>query len=161
MKKLSIIGLLLCCAIFLIVSASYSAEDTDKVLNELQSELQNKGMPAAEIAKVKKPVKEMLGKGATKDGLKGVLLDLSNNGVKGKDLRNSVDSMNNLIKSGESPQEAGNIVSRAVHQGQAQGLRGKALADRVHQAVHQMQTEKKELKEMKKERKEMKRHSEG
>ena len=89
MKKLSIIGLLLCCAIFLIVSASYSAEDTDKVLNELQSELQNKGMPAAEIAKVKKPVKEMLGKGATKDGLKGVLLDLSNNGVKGKDLRNS------------------------------------------------------------------------
>lgn len=155
--KFFLTGLLLCCMILLMVSATYGAENTEKALDNLQSELREEGMSVSDISGIKKPVKEMLKKGANKDELRAVLLDLSKNGVKGKDLKSSVDSMDNLIKSGKSPKEAGNIVSEAVHQAQAQGLRGTALADRVHQAVHQMQAQKNKAKEVKKEQREMNR----
>lgn len=67
----------------------------------------------------------MVEKGATKEDLKKVLTELSKNGVKGKELKKSVNSMNDLVNSGESPKIVGNIVSQAVHQAHAEGLKGK------------------------------------
>ncbi|MDD5477570.1 MAG: hypothetical protein PHG87_05185 [Candidatus Omnitrophica bacterium] len=139
---------------FFALTSIYAAVDTDKVFNDIKGDLQNKGIEAGEIDGVRKPVVEMLEKGAAKDEIENSLLDLSKNGVKGKELRESVNSMDDLVKGGKSPREAGNVVSRAVHQAQAEGLRGTALADKVHEAIKKMQTEKRESIETKEERKE-------
>jgi len=145
MQKVWIAGILLVCCVFLIHGLSYGA-DTATTFTELKTELQSKGMKAEEISGIEKPVKEMIGKGATKNDIKNTLLDFKNKGIKGEELKDSVNSMNELVKSGEAPKEAGNIVSRAAHQAQAQGLKGKELAAKVHEAIKQRKMQMEEMK---------------
>jgi len=65
-----------------------------------------------------------------------------------KDLDRTVAAVKDgLVKSGESSEEAGNIVSRAVHQAQAEGLKGEALAERVHEVIRERKAEKAKVKE--------------
>jgi len=155
MRRLLLIGILFSFTIFLVLAPSYAAGVTqDKTFNEIKEDLKIKGMIPADVEGVKKEMEDMLEKGATKDEIEKPALGLSKNGVTGKDLRRSIDLMNDLIKSGKAPKEAGNIVSQAVHQAQAEGLRGTALADKVHEAIKEMQAEKRESIETKEERKE-------
>ncbi len=149
MKGFLVVGIILGFASFLALTPIYAAGNTDKTFNDIKADLQKKGVAAEDIDGVKKPVGEMLEKGATKDEIEKPLSDLSRNGVKGVDFRKSVDSMNDLVKGGKSSKEAGNVVSQAVHRARAEGLKGTALADKVHEAVKEMQTEKKESIESK------------
>ena len=144
MKRLFIVGIVMGFASFLALTPVYAAMDTDKTFNEIKADLQKNGVVDEDINGVKKSVGEMLEKGATKDEIEKPLGDLSKNGVKGKDFKKSVDSMNDIVRKGKSPKDAGNIVSHAVHKAQAEGLKGAALADKVHEAVKEMQTEKRE-----------------
>ena len=125
-------------------------EDAAAVAEELSSELQSEGVPEADVQGIQKPIKEMLKKGAGKKDIKNAVSDLSKNGVKGKDLKKSVDSMNDLVQDGESPEEAGNIVSKAAKEARAQGLKGRDLAAKVHEAIEQRKQERDAQKQQKK-----------
>jgi hypothetical protein len=57
-----------------------------------------------------------------------------------------------LITNGENPKNAGNIVSRAAHEAHAQGLKGRDLANKVHEAIQKRKQERNRLKQLKKER---------
>jgi hypothetical protein len=61
--------------------------------------------------------------------------DLQNSGVAAGDIKAAESSMNELVKGGTSPQEASSIVSQTVKQAHSQGLKGKDLAAKVHEAV--------------------------
>jgi len=160
MKRFLGIGTLIACIVFLLVALTYAQkQDSNAVIDQLNNELEKEAaFTAQDLKPIEKPLKNMLGKGATKEDLKKLLKDLSGKEIKGKDLKNTVDSMNDLVNSGESPKEAGNIVSRAAHLAQAQGLKGTALAAKVHEAIKQRKAEREKLKEEKKEQKE---HSKG
>ena len=162
MKKLLLMGMIMCFASSLVLVPAYAA-DVEKATKEVQIELQKQGLSAEDAAELKEPVKEMLANGASKDEVVKPLVELSNGDVKGNDLKNSAESMNELVKSGATPKEAGNVVSQAAHQAKAEGVKGKALAARVHEAVKTMhaekraaQADKKASKEMKEKEKEMK-----
>ncbi|MCM8773490.1 MAG: hypothetical protein NC820_01985 [Candidatus Omnitrophica bacterium] len=64
-------------------------------------------------------------------------------------------SVKTLIDSGATKDEAKNIVALAVHEAQAQGLKGKALSAKVHEVVRarkaQFEAKKKETKRREKE----------
>jgi hypothetical protein len=155
MRTILAMAMVMCLASSLILSPAYAA-DVEKVTKEVQIDLQKQGLSAEDAAELKEPVKEMLANGASKDDIVKPLVELSKNEVKGNDLKNSAESMNELVKSGATPKEAGNVVSQAAHQAQAEGIKGKALAAKVHEAVKTMQAEKRAAHAEKKAAKEMK-----
>ena len=57
------------------------------------------------------------------------------------------------VSSESTPKETGNVVSKAVHEAQAEGLKGQELAGRAHQAIQERKetriTEKGKKKETK------------
>ena len=77
--------------------------------------------------------------------------DLQNSGVASSDVRTAESSMKGLINSGVTPKEAGNVVSRSVKQAHAQGLKGKDLAAKVHEAVNERKDQMKAAKQKEKE----------
>ena len=155
MKKIFIFSLLLGTLLSLAVApAGAEDKDTATALSELKTELQQKGVSQEEVKSIEQPLKNMLNKGANKNDLKNTVTDLSNSGLKGNDLKTSVNSMNDLVNSGETPKEAGNVVSQAAHQAQAQGLKGKDLAAKVQEAIKQRKIAKQQTKQQMKEQKE-------
>jgi hypothetical protein len=156
MERLLRTGILMFCTVFLWAALAYAQEqDSNAIVNQLNTELEKEAtFTPQDLKPIGKPLKNMLDKGAAKEDLKKVLKDLSEKGIKGKDLKSTVDSMNDLVNSGESPKEAGNIVSRAAHQAQAQGLKGTALAAKVREAIKQRKAERDKLKEEKKRQRE-------
>lgn len=152
MKRILKIGLLVGCIGFFLTTLVYAQQqDSNAVVSQLNKELEKEAaFTSQDLKPIEKPLKNMLDKGATKKDLKILLKDLSEKKIRGKDLKSTVDSMNDLVNSGESPKEAGNIVSRAAHLAQAQGLKGTALAAKVHEAIKQRKAEREKLKEQKK-----------
>jgi hypothetical protein len=153
MKSLRIISVLLVCIFFSATVFLYAQEqNTNKIIEQLNQELEkDKVFTRRELRTIKKPVKNMLDKGATKEDLKNMLKDLSRSGVRGKDLENTVNAANDLVNNGENPKEAGNIVSQAAHAAQAQGLKGRDLAAKVHEAIRQRKQEREKTKKTKQE----------
>ncbi len=149
MKKIMLMAMMLSFAGLLTCWPALAA-DPDKDFTALKSDLQKRGVSSGELNEAQKPIKEMLARGTSREELRGTLEELTNNGVKGRDLRETMESMNDLEKSGESAKDAGNIVSKAVHEAQSQGLKGTALAAKVHAAINVMQTEKTTAREMRK-----------
>jgi hypothetical protein len=77
--------------------------------------------------------------------------DLQKSGVASGDIKTAESSMKDLINNGATPKEAGSVVSQTVKQAHAQGLKGKDLAAKVHEAV---KSRKAQLEEAKKKAKE-------
>jgi hypothetical protein len=144
MRTVLKLSVLLVCFCFL--ASFVYAEDVNATFGKLKTELQKKRVSAQDLALVEKPVKEMLGRGVTKDEAKKFISDLSAKGVSGADLQNAANSMNDLVKNGETPKQAGNVVSQAALQARAQGLKGKDLATKVHAAVRQRKSEMEQAK---------------
>jgi len=141
-------GLMLC-------SYAYAQEERPPIIAEvLSNELEQEGVAKEDVGAIKNTIKEMLDQGASKEEIKSVVSDLNKKGVKGAELKESVDSVNNLVKEGEDIKEAGNIVSKAAHAAKAEGLKGKDLAAKVHEAIQQRKQERDALKAQKKEIKE-------
>jgi len=88
---------------------------------------------------------------------KQVTTELQDSGViTAQDAPSVSSSVKTLVKSGASADDAKNIVARAAHQAKAQGLKGKELAAKVHEAV---KARKAQLDEVKKKAKEEKRRA--
>lgn len=156
MKRFIVMGALIACMGFLLATSAYARErDSRGTVSELKGELEKEAaFTPKELDPIERPLKNMLDKGATKEDLKNLLTDLAQKGIKGRELKNTIDSTNDLVNRGESPQEAGNVVSQAAHMAQAQGLKGKELAAKVHEAIQQRKAERERLKEREKREKE-------
>jgi len=140
------------------VTAAYAFAEGEYVapaFEKLKSALRQKGISEKDIISIQKPINNMLKQGATREDIEKVIGDLSEKGMKGRNLRNSLISMNDLINDGENPKDAGNIVSRAAHEAHAQGLKGRDLAIKVHEAIQQRKQERNLLKQQKKEQKQV------
>ena len=148
MKKRNVMLVALGCVCFFLLNTSIAQADNGaSTANQVTSELQQSGVITQDEANsIKSPLKNMAEKGATKEELKSVVTKLSNNGIKGDDLKQSVNSMKDLVNKGENHKEAGSIVSQAVAQAHAQGLTGKDLAAKVHEAIQQRKAIKDEAK---------------
>jgi len=147
MKNLLIAFLIFFVGGFIVLNTVFAQEDIELSFYRLSIELQKAGVSPRDIKGVGKPVKSMLNNGATKEDIKLVILDLTRNEVHGKDLKKSINSMNDLVNDGEDPKVAGNIVSQAAHSAQLEGLKGKDLAARVHAAIRQRKQEREILKQ--------------
>ncbi len=143
-------GMAAACVAVGMVSASYAAENAEQAFQAVSESLQKQGADAKDLNSVKASVVDMLDKGATASEVEKPLAELTRSGVKGKDFKQSVEEMDGLVKNGQTPREAGNAVSQAVHQAQSEGLKGKALAAKVHEAVRSMQAQKRSAQEAKK-----------
>jgi len=152
MKKiLVILMLLIMVGLVTSIHAVAQEKNVDAACAELAGELRQRGVSRGDVKAIEEPVKKMLKKGATKKNITDAVGDLSAGGTKGKALAQSVEAMNELVKDGENPKVAGNIVSRAAQRAQAQGLKGEDLAAKVQEAVQQRKQERKKMKQQKKE----------
>jgi hypothetical protein len=151
MKKVLLYSIALGFVIVLSMSLAYAQkDDAAATTDQLCSELQKSGtLTQEELDGIKRPLKDMAVKGANKKDLKRTLTDLSNKGIKGKDLKDAINAMNDLVKNGERPKDAGNIVSQAARQAHLEGLKGKDLAARVHEAIRQRKQERMQLMKQK------------
>jgi hypothetical protein len=146
-RKCTRVVVLSCICFFLGAFSIAKAEDPEAAVNQLSSELKKSGVVTGQEADaIKSPLKDMMKKGATKADLKSIVTEFSKKGLKGEDLKNSVNSTKDLVIGGESAKEAGNIVSQAASQARAQGLKGKDLSAKVHEAVRTRKAQKDELK---------------
>lgn len=136
MRKFLLVVTIIC---FFAVNFVFAAENS---YTQLVSELKKGGITDSEINSMGNSMKNMLTKGANKEDVKTVVIDLVRLGLHGRELKNSVNDMNDLVNAGESPKQAGNIVSKAAHDAKAQGLTGRALAEKVHEAIRQRKQEK-------------------
>lgn len=148
MKNRRIIVIVIGCMCFLLTAISIAkADNAGSIADQLNSELQQSGVVTRnEADAIKSLLKNMVNKGAGKEELRDVVTELSNHGVKGDDLKKSIKSMNDLVNKGENPREAGSVVSRAAAQAHADGLKGKDLAAKVHEAIGQRKAQMDEAK---------------
>jgi len=133
---------------------AYAQQETNKIMDELNKELeQDKVFLPKELKDMNKSLRNAMEQGVTKEDLKAILVDLKKKESNVKDTKKTIDIMIDLIKSGVGPKEAGNIVSQAAHLAKAQGLKGKALAAMVHEAIRIRKAEQEKLKQQMKEEK--------
>jgi hypothetical protein len=142
MKRSNVTVMVFGCICLLLSSTTIArAEDAETTASQVTSELRkSRVVTKGEAAAIQAPLKDMIEKGASKEELKSVVTDLSNQRVRGDDLKQSVNSMKDLVNEGESLKEAGNVVSQAAAQAHQQGLKGKELAAKVHEAIQQRRT---------------------
>jgi len=86
---------------------------------------------------------------------KQVTTELQNSGtIAATDASSVSSSVKTLVDSGASAEEAKNVVAQAARQAKSEGLKGKDLAAKVHEAVRARKAERDQLKKQAKEAKE-------
>jgi len=110
-------------------------QDSDNTFEQLKLELKNEGVTEEFIKITEKSVKRMIASAAPAAEIRTVLLDLWNEGVKGRALKNAIDAVAELVASGDDTLEAAKIASGAAHKAQAEGLSGFGVGMRVKKAV--------------------------
>ncbi|MDD3295731.1 MAG: hypothetical protein PHU64_00030 [Candidatus Omnitrophica bacterium] len=108
----------------------------DETSKQLKLELKNEGVSDEFIKTVEPSVEKMIALNVKISDLKTVLLDLWNEGVKSRALKNAVAAVAELVKSGDNVLEAASIASGAAHKAQAEGLSGFGVGMRVKKAVN-------------------------
>ena len=124
------------CSLFVacIVNSSYS-QASPALFKQIKIELNNQGVPDDFMKITENSVKKILAQEALPADIQSVLLDLWNDGVKGRALKNALTAVVELVESGDSVLEAAKITSAAAHQAQAQGLSGFGVGMRVKKSV--------------------------
>jgi len=141
---------------------AYAQQETNKIMEELNKELeQEKVFLPRELRDMNKSLHNAMEHGVAKEDLKAILVDLKKKESSAKDTKTIIDKMIDLIIGGVEPKQAGNIVSQAAHLAQAQGLKGTALAARVHEAIRMRKAEHEKLKRQMKKHKEKEQEQES
>jgi len=107
----------------------------DKTFKQLKLELQSEGVSDKFIKTTENSVKRMIMLEVKISDLKTVLVDLWNQEVKTRALKNAIAAVAELVKNGDSALEAANITSGAAHKAEAEGLSGFGVGMRVRKAV--------------------------
>lgn len=163
---ISAVTLAFCVTLAYAQQQTYQIQETNQIMEELDKELeQEKVFLPRELKNMDKSLRNSMECGVSKEDLKTILSDLQKKEVGHKEIKKTIDSMNDLIKAGVEPKQAGNIVSQAAHLAKAQGLKGTALAARVHEAIRIRKAEhnklKQQMKEQKKHQQEQEKESHG
>ncbi len=106
-----------------------------KTFKQLKLELKSEGVSDEFIKTTENSVKRMIISEVKISDLKTVLLDLWNQGVKTRALKNAVAAVAELIENGDNALEAASIASGAAHKAEAEGLSGFGVGMRVKKAV--------------------------
>jgi len=101
----------------------------------LKSELRKQGVSDEFIKAAENPVERMIAAAAPIADIKSVLLDLWQEGVRARALKNAVVSVAELVESGDNILEAAKVSSAAAHKAESEGLSGFSVAMRVKKAV--------------------------
>ncbi|MFA5725831.1 MAG: hypothetical protein WC937_06210 [Candidatus Omnitrophota bacterium] len=118
----------------------------DSAFEQLKSELKSQGLSDQFIKTTESSVKRMLASDAKICDVRTVLLDLWNQGVRARALKNAVAAVAELVASGEDTLEASRIASGAAHKAEAEGLSGFGVGRRVKKAVQDRKAYLKSLK---------------
>lgn len=132
------------CVLWLVL-AGYS-EAADNTFDQLKLELKSAGVSDVFIKTTESSVKKMIACSAPAADIKSVLLDLWNEGVKARALKNAVAAVAELIANGDNTLEAAKVASGAAHQAEAEGLSGWSVGMRVKKAVQERKTYLQSLK---------------
>jgi len=110
-------------------------QTADAAFAQLKLELEKEGASSEFINATESSVRKMIKFSAPAAGIKTVLMDLWNEGVKGRALKNAVTAVAELVASGDNVLEAAKIASAAAHKAEAEGLSGFSVGMRVKKAV--------------------------
>ncbi|KJJ83298.1 secreted protein [Candidatus Omnitrophus magneticus] len=119
----------------ILLSASYSLADNVAEMKDLSTQLSTGGVKEQDINSLQGSMKNMLQKGANKEDVKNVILQLVKLGIQGKELTTSVQETDKLLNEGKDIKTASSIVSQAVAAAHAKGLKGQALSKEIHKAI--------------------------
>ncbi len=110
---------------------------TNKDFEQLKSQLIEEGVSKEFISATESSVRRMILSGAKIEDINSVLMDLWNEGVKGRALKNAVAAVAELVANGDDTKEAAKIASGAAHKAEAEGLSGFGVGMRVKKAVNE------------------------
>jgi len=122
------------CALVVTARAYCSQEDD---LSRLQADLRAKGVSGQFINETAPSAKRMISAKAKLADIETVLMDLWNQGVRQRALKNALSAVAELVDSGDDTLEASRIASEAAHKAEAEGLSGFGVGMRVKKAVQQ------------------------
>jgi len=131
--------------VFFIVLPGY-CETVDNTFEQLKLKLKSEGVSDEFIKITENSVKRMISSAALPVDIKSVLLDLWDEGVKGRALKNAVAAVAELVESGDNTLEAAKITSGAAHKAESEGLSGFGVGMRVKKAVQDRKAYLKTLK---------------
>jgi hypothetical protein len=140
-----------CAAIIFTVIILFAASlvycgQVDDTFGELKSELRNLGVSEEFIRTTESPVRRIIASNVKISDVKTVLLDLWNQNVKARALRNAITAVAELVASGDDVLEAASIASGAADKAEAEGLSGFGVGMRVKKAVQERKAYLKGLK---------------
>lgn len=107
----------------------------DRTFKQLKLELKSEGVSDEFIKTIENSAKRMIISDVKISDLKTVLLDLRNQGVKARALKNAIAAVAELIENGDNALAAASIASGAAHKAEAEGLSGFGVGMRVKKAV--------------------------
>jgi len=123
------------------------AVDLSQLFNQVEIELLKKGVAEADINTIKTMVNSLLSSGVNKESIVKTVNDLAALGVKGDFLNKPLQALQDLVKSGEKPNIASNIINLAINQAKAQNLTGKEAISKIIDFINQKKAEFLALKE--------------
>lgn len=129
-----------------IISPGYCGP-ADSAFEQLKLELKKEGVSDEFMKIAEGSVKKMIASAASIVDIKTVLLDLWNERVKPRALKNAVAAVAELVLSGDNTLEAAKIASGAAHKAESEGLSGFGVGMRVKKAVQDRKAYLKALKE--------------
>ena len=118
----------------------------DNSFEQLKLELKKEGVSNEFVKITENSVKRMISSSAPITDIKPVLLDLWNDDVRGRALKNAVAAVAELIASGDNAKDAAEIASNAAHKAELEGLSGFGIGMRVKKAVQDRKAYLKALK---------------
>ena len=145
-KKNALLIFIVFIMLVLFITLPGYCETADNTFEQLKLELKNEGVSDEFIKITKNSVKRMISSAALIVDIKSVLLDLWDEGIKGRALKNAAASVAELVESGDNTLEAAKITSGAAHKAESEGLSGFAVGMRVKKAVQDRKAYLKTLK---------------
>ena len=123
------------------------AADLGQLFKQVKSELLKKGVAAADVNSIQPTASNLLGLGISKENLVKIVTDLVGLGVNGNILDGPLQSLKDLVQSGEKPNLASNLMSLVITQAKAQNLTGNAAVSKIVDNINQKKTELLSLKQ--------------
>jgi hypothetical protein len=123
------------------------AADLGQLFKQVKSELLKKGVAAADVNSIQPTASNLLGLGISKENLVKIVTDLVGLGVNGNILNGPLQSLKDLVQSGEKPSLASNLMSLVITQAKAQNLTGNAAVSKIVDFINQKKAEFLSLKQ--------------
>ena len=146
-KLFSVLIATLICGIAINSAFAKTKDDSRYLYDSVVNHLKTKGLSQNEIDPMERSIRSMLKHGVKSQSLVYAIVNLKKKGIKGGDLKNCVNFMNDLIVDGETNRRSIYIVSKAARKARKKGLKDKEFADKVREAVKKNIEKRRELRQ--------------